>query len=295
MILSLLFFTFSFIFYFVTALFYVANWVFNRKWLGQTATGMAYLTLFSTTMILIARAGESGHAPFSNLFESMVLFIWATNIGYLLLEYRHKFKAIGAFVMTFEVLAMLSASLLSYKFKSIEPLNPALQSKWQWLVDLLKPFGFEKYAIGWLDFHVFTTFIGYAAFAISFGLSIMYLIKNRSELRGGVNKLLETFPDSSTLDELSYRAIAWGFPFLATGIISGAVWANYAWGTYWSWDPKETWSLITWFMYAAYLHARVTRGWRGKKAAYLSIIGFLAVVFLYWGVSFILPGLHAYA
>ncbi|MEK7679466.1 MAG: hypothetical protein AAB356_04675, partial [Deltaproteobacteria bacterium] len=100
MILSLLFFTFSFIFYFVTALFYVANWVFNRKWLGQTATGMAYLTLFSTTMILIARAGESGHAPFSNLFESMVLFIWATNIGYLLLEYRHKFKAIGAFVMT---------------------------------------------------------------------------------------------------------------------------------------------------------------------------------------------------
>ncbi|MCR4287592.1 MAG: c-type cytochrome biogenesis protein CcsB [Deltaproteobacteria bacterium] len=295
MILSLLFFTFSFIFYLVAALFYAANWVFNRKWLGQTATGMAYLTLFSTTMILIARAGESGHAPFSNLFESMVLFVWATNIGYLLMEYRHKFKVIGVFVMTFEVLAMLSASLLSYKFKSVEPLNPALQSKWQWLVDLLKPFGFEKYAIGWLDFHVFTTFIGYAAFAISFGVSIMYLLKNRSELRGGASKLLETFPDSRTLDELSYRAIAWGFPFLATGIISGAVWANYAWGTYWSWDPKETWSLITWFMYAAYLHARVTRGWRGRKAAYLSIIGFLAVVFLYWGVSFILPGLHAYA
>ena len=123
----------------------------------------------------------------------------------------------------------------------------------------------------------------------------MYLIKNRSELRGGASKLLETLPDSRTLDELSYRAIAWGFPFLATGIISGAVWANYAWGSYWSWDPKETWSLITWFMYAAYLHARVTRGWRGRKAAYLSIIGFLAVVFLYWGVSFILPGLHAYA
>ena len=86
-----------------------------------------------------------------------------------------------------------------------------------------------------------------------------------------------------------------GFPFLATGIVSGAVWANYAWGTYWSWDPKETWSLITWFIYAAYLHARVTRGWRGKRAAYISIAGFLAVIFLYWGVSFVLPGLHAYA
>jgi len=79
------------------------------------------------------------------------------------------------------------------------------------------------------------------------------------------------------------------------GIVSGAVWANAAWGAYWTWDPKETWSLITWFIYAAYLHARVTRGWRGRKAAYLSIIGFLAIIFLYWGVSFVLPGLHAYA
>jgi ABC-type transport system involved in cytochrome c biogenesis permease subunit len=77
--------------------------------------------------------------------------------------------------------------------------------------------------------------------------------------------------------------------------VSGAIWANYAWGTYWSWDPKETWSLITWFIYAAYLHARVTRGWRGRRAAFISIVGFLAVIFLYWGVSFILPGLHAYA
>jgi len=294
MILSLVFFTFSFVFYFLSALLYIGHWVFKKKWIGQFATAMSFVALMSTTMILIARAGESGHAPFSNLFESMVLFIWATNAGYLLMEFKHKIKAIGAVVMTIETLAMLAASMLPYRFKSVEPLNPALQSKWHWMQDLLTPFGLEKYAIGWLDFHVFATFIGYAGFAISFGLSILYLVKYMTESKGG-KSFMDVLPESKVIDELSYRAIAWGFPFLGVGIVSGAVWANYAWGTYWSWDPKETWSLITWFIYAAYLHARVTRGWKGKRAAYLSIAGFLAVLFLYWGVSFILPGLHAYA
>jgi ABC-type transport system involved in cytochrome c biogenesis permease subunit len=295
MILSLLFFTFSFTFYVITTILYVGHWVFRKKWLGQTATAMAYIAVFSTTMILVMRASESGHAPFSNLYESMVLFVWAINVGYLAMEYRHRYKAIGAVVMAIESIAMLAASMLPYRFKSVEPLNPALQSKWKWLMDLLRPFGLEKYAIGWLDVHVFTTFIGYAAFAISFGLSILYLVKAWSEKSPGRGAFLAVFPESRVLDELSYRSIAWGFPFLAAGIITGAIWANYAWGTYWSWDPKETWSLITWFIYAAYLHARVTRGWRGKRAAIISIAGFLAVVFLYWGVSFVLPGLHAYA
>ncbi|CAG1066261.1 Cytochrome c biogenesis protein CcsA [uncultured bacterium] len=295
MILSLVFFTFSFVFYILTTALYLGYWVFKKKWLGQTATAMAFVALVSTSMILISRAGESGHAPFSNLWESMMLFVWATNAGYLIMEYKHKFRTIGIIVMALESIAMLSALLLPYRFKSVEPLNPALQNKWHWMTDLLSTWGLEKYAIGWLDFHVFTTFIGYAGFAISFGLSILYLVKEKSETKTQRNSLVESFPPAKTLDELSYRAIAWGFPFLAVGIVSGAVWANYAWGTYWSWDPKETWSLITWFIYAAYLHARVTRGWRGKRAAYISIAGFAAVIFLYWGVSFVLPGLHAYA
>jgi ABC-type transport system involved in cytochrome c biogenesis permease subunit len=295
MILSLVFFTFSFVFYILTTALYLGYWVFKKKWLGQTATAMAFVALVSTSMILISRAGESGHAPFSNLWESMMLFVWATNAGYLIMEYKHKFRTIGIIVMALESVAMLSALLLPYRFKSVEPLNPALQNKWHWMTDLLSTWGLEKYAIGWLDFHVFTTFIGYAGFAISFGLSVLYLIKEKSETKTQRNALVESFPPAKTLDELSYRAIAWGFPFLAVGIVSGAVWANYAWGTYWSWDPKETWSLITWFIYAAYLHARVTRGWRGKRAAYISIVGFAAVIFLYWGVSFVLPGLHAYA
>jgi len=102
------------------------------------------------------------------------------------------------------------------------------------------------------------------------------------------------FPDLKVLDEVNYKSIAVGFPLLSLGIITGAAWANYAWGTYWSWDPKETWSLITWFIYAAYLHARLTRGWQGRRAALLSIVGFLAVVFTYFGVNFLLSGLHSY-
>ena len=112
MILSLVFFTFSFVFYLVTALLYIGHWVFKKKWIGQTATAMAFVALLSTTMILVARAGESGHAPFSNLWESMMLFVWATNAGYLILEYKHKFRAIGAFVMGLEFIAMISVSLL---------------------------------------------------------------------------------------------------------------------------------------------------------------------------------------
>jgi ABC-type transport system involved in cytochrome c biogenesis permease subunit len=291
--MSLMFFTMAFAFYFLTAAAYIGNLIFRKRWLGQTATTLAIISSMSLLMMLISRAAESGHAPFSNLYESMSLFVWALTVGYLLMERKYKIKVMGAFVMSIAFLSMLSASLLPYRFKSVSPLNPALQNKWKWMVNLLPP-DMQKYAIGWLDFHVFTTFIGYAAFAIAFGLSIMYLVKLKNE--GGSNSgFISKMPESDILDEISYRAIAWGFPFLGIGIVSGAVWANAAWGTYWSWDPKETWSLITWLIYAAYLHARVTRGWKGRRCAWISILGFLAIIFLYWGVSFVLPGLHAYA
>jgi cytochrome c-type biogenesis protein CcsB len=158
---------------------------------------------------------------------------------------------------------------------SIQPLVPALQSYW-------------------LHAHVITCFVGYAGFAVSAGAALMYLLKARQEeakVSAGVVGLL---PGCKTLDDLVYRAIIWGFPFLTAGIITGAAWANYAWGTYWSWDPKETWSLIVWLVYAAFLHARITRGWHGKRAAILSIAGFLATIFCYLGVNLVLSGLHSY-
>jgi cytochrome c-type biogenesis protein CcsB len=143
----------------------------------------------------------------------------------------------------------------------------------------------------WLIAHVITCFLGYSGFAVGFGLSIMYLAKPDDSAKTG---LLAKLPSSGVIDELTHQMIMFGFLFLTIGIITGAVWANSAWGTYWSWDPKETWSLITWLIYATMLHLRMMRGWHGKKIAWVSILGFMAVLFTYFGVN-LLPGLHSYA
>jgi len=127
---------------------------------------------------------------------------------------------------------------------------------------------------------------------VGFGISLMYLARQRDTEDG--NSLLGYFPRLNVLDELTYQMVMFGFLFLTVGIITGAVWANSAWGTYWSWDPKETWSLITWFIYAILLHARLMRGWSGRRIAYISIAGFMAVLFTYFGVNYLLSGLHSY-
>jgi cytochrome c-type biogenesis protein CcsB len=217
-----------------------------------------------------------GHAPLSNLYESVVFFSWTIVLIYALLDIKYKYRVIGAFVMPFALLGMAWAQLGLNT--GIEPLVPALQSNW-------------------LLYHVITCFLGYAAFAVACGISIMYLIKAGSEEsadKAAGNSLLVMFPPIRVLDDLNYRAIMVGFPLLTLGIITGAAWANYAWGTYWSWDPKETWSLIVWFVYAAFLHARITKGWVGRRAAWLSIIGFAATIFCYLGVNLFLSGLHSY-
>ena len=267
----------AFWFYLATMILYFGYWVLKKEWLGQASTVLAIISTFAISMMLISRTMEAGHAPFSNLYESMTFFVWIISIAYLYMEFRYKIKVVGAFVMLIVFAAMLATSNLSFRYQDIQPLNPALQSIW-------------------FELHVFSAFIGYAGFGLAFGMAVIYLIKARFEERKISHFLIDRLPSSAMLDELSYKSVAWGFVFFTLGaLILGAVWANKAWGTYWSWDPKETWSLITWFVYAAYLHARVTRGWRGKKAAYVAIFGFLSTVFLYWGVSFVLPGLHAYA
>lgn len=145
----------------------------------------------------------------------------------------------------------------------------------------------------WLVFHVITAILAYGAFAVSFGLGLMYLLKTYYE--ENVLKVELRLPPAMILNELSYKIIIFGFSFLTLVIITGAIWANYAWGTYWSWDPKETWSLITWIIYAGYLHARLMLEWKGKRVAWLAILGFVAVLFTFFGVNYLLPGLHSYA
>ncbi len=266
----------TFIYLFSTVL-YISYLFFRSKALGRAAFLLILLGFIGNTAGIGLRWLESyrlgmGHAPMSNLYESLVLFAWAIVLIYLVVELKYRARVVGAFVSPFAFLTLAFLSLSPQVSEQIEPLIPALQSNW-------------------LTSHVITCFIAYAAFAVSCGVSIMYLIRARKDGQG----IIEFFPSLNTLDDLNYKAIAVGFSLLAIGIITGAAWADVAWGSYWSWDPKETWSLITWFIYAAFLHARFTYGWRGKRAAILSIVGFIAVLFTYLGVNLVLSGLHSYA
>jgi len=266
--------------YLISMLLFFAFLASRSKVLGTVGMLAAYGGLLAQTVAIGLRWKESydmgvGHAPLSNLYESVVFFSWTIVLIYALLDIKYKYRVIGAFVMPFALLGMAWAQLGMNT--GIEPLVPALQSNW-------------------LLYHVVTCFLGYAAFAVACGISIMYLIKAACEAGGNSASggMISMFPPIKVLDDLNYRAIMVGFPLLTLGIITGAAWANYAWGTYWSWDPKETWSLIVWFVYAAFLHARITKGWVGKRAAWLSIIGFAATIFCYLGVNLFLSGLHSY-
>jgi len=275
---SLLFGISIFVYFFAMVL-YVSYLAFRSEGLGKAATLTLLGGVIIETAAMALRWYESyqmgiGRAPLTNLYESLVFFAWTIAVVYLALEAKFRIRTVGAFVTPFPFIIMAYASLNP---KDIQPLVPALQSNW-------------------LISHVVACFVGYAAFAVSFGISILYLFKARAENLSAKSTALfwSYIPSSSALDEISYKTIAIGFPLLTIGIVTGAFWANVAWGTYWSWDPKETWSLIVWLIYAAYLHARITRGWRGKKAAVLSIAGFAATIFCYLGVNLILSGLHSY-
>jgi len=264
--------------YGLSTVLYVATWIFKKPSIGTAAAGFTWLVAAGHAAGILLRWVESyrlgiGHAPLSNMYESLVFFSWTLILIYLIVERIYRNRVIGAFVTPLAFLAMAYASLSPNINDRIQPLVPALKSNW-------------------LIAHVITCFIGYAAFAIAFGISLMYLMKQGET--GRESRLMSHFPESRILEAVNHQMVMFGFLFLSVGIITGAVWANSAWGSYWSWDPKETWSLITWFIYATLLHARLMRGWRGRRLAYLSLVGFGAVLFTYFGVN-LLPGLHSYA
>jgi cytochrome c-type biogenesis protein CcsB len=266
--------------YCAAAFAYLASWVFKKDTPGKVGTFLAIVAVVGNLAGLLLRWRESytlgiGHAPLSNLYESLMFFALTTGVLYLYLERKYKNRVIGGFAMPLAFLAMAYASMSPAISDRIQPLIPALKSNW-------------------LIAHVIACFIGYAAFAIAFGISIMYLLGNGRGDNGGTQEgLLQRLPSAKVLDELTHQLVMFGFLWLSAGIITGAVWANSAWGRYWGWDPKETWSFITWLIYAALLHFRLMRGWRGKRIAVLSVVGFLAVMFTYFGVN-LLPGLHSY-
>jgi cytochrome c-type biogenesis protein CcsB len=263
----------TFALYVLAAFFYFVYLYSKREKTAQNGFAIAAIGLLLHTAALIIRTFESGHAPFTNMYESLSFLAWSCMVAYIIIEWKYKVRKAGPYLMLVVIglMALASSPLMP---KSAAPLVPALQSYWLWL-------------------HVSVTLLGEAFFAIAFITSIMYL---RAEAREKKGQAPQSGLTAERLDSISYRAIAVGFPlFTLGGLVFGMVWAYKAWGTYWSWDPKEVWSLITWFVFALYLHTRIVMGWKGRRSATIAIIGFLAALFTYFGVNYLLAGLHSYA
>lgn len=265
----------SAVFYILAAVVFGASIILGRKSLGWIGFGLMSLGLVEQSIGVTARWMLAGRAPLSNMYES---FTFATAgmvvvaLGFEAVN-RMRLAGLGGAVLGF--IFMVLADKAPIFDSQIKPLMPALQSSW-------------------LTYHVVTIMLSYSAFALSFFVSMAYLGK---DLLGGDSSsgLLRRLPSMDALDTFNYKVIAVGFPLLTLGIVLGAVWAATAWGRPWGFDPKETWSAITWLIYAIYLHARYLAGWKGRRAAILSLIGFAGVLFTYLGVNYLLPGLHSYA
>lgn len=261
----------TFILYIVSGFFYFSFLFSKKENLAKTGFKFAFLGLILHTVALLWRTVESGHAPFTNMYESLSFLAWSSILAYVIIEIKYKIRNAGPYFMLI-VIALMALASSPLMPKEATPLVPALQSYWLWL-------------------HVSVTLLGEAFFAVAFITSIMYLAadsKKKNEKKSSLS--------AEKLDSISYRCIAIGFPlFTLGGLVFGMVWAYKAWGTYWSWDPKEVWSLITWFVFALYLHTRLVLGWKGRRSAWIAIIGFLAALFTYFGVNYVLSGLHSYA
>ena len=270
--MNFLLFSTTLVIYLAATVAYLIYLVKPQEKLGRAARWLITTGFVVHCAYTLDRYFEAGHTPITNLHESLSFFSLSIVGIYLVFERRYRVFILGSFVTPVALLVMLTATGFP---SAIAPLNPALKSKW-------------------LAVHTTMAFFGYAAFAVAFGAAIMYLIQEHFLKNKKLGPLYQKLPSLDVLDEINYRCLTIGFPLLTFAIITGAIWAESAWGTYWSWDPKETWSLITWFVYAALLHGRLTTGWRGKKAAILAIIGFFVLLFTFLGVNLFLPGLHSY-
>jgi cytochrome c-type biogenesis protein CcsB len=244
---------------------------------GRLGTILIYLMTFTLFMSLLFRTLITGHPPWTNMYEASIALTEFLSLAYLFFETRYHTRALGVVTSAASLLLLLFAVWVGQAFNQASPLafgqiTPALQDN---------PI---------LTIHVSMMIVSYAFFIVGFACGVIMLVQG-----SGVKARFAWLPTAEAADELGYRAITIGFPLLALGIILGAWWANYAWGHYWSWDPKETSALITWLVYAAYMHMRGLRGMRGNAMAWMLIIGFAATLFTYFGVSFLVPGLHSYA
>jgi len=263
---------------------YFAGLLFRSEFTSKVATGLTWSAATMGMVGLMVRWKESyligvdvGHIPVSNLYEVFILFAVITALIYLFYERRYQVRNLGGFVLL--VISAAVAFQLWYAFEKqayeIQPLVPALQSYW-------------------MKIHVPANFIGYGTFAMAAMIGVAYLLVSWRQVKNPKGRFVESMPPLALMDELMYKSIALGFAFFTLATILGALWAAEAWGGYWSWDPKETWALIVWLNYAAWLHMRMTKGWSGRPMAWWAVIGLFVTLFAFLGVNMFLSGLHSY-
>jgi len=279
--------------FFAMFLYWISLALPKNTWIVKLSQGLVLVSNLLLACTLSIRWIQEGYFPLSNLYESLIFLSWSISGIHLFLEWKTKSRLLGAIsspLLFF--LTGFSSLTLPVEMQKALPLVPSLQSNW-------------------LMMHVSMMMVSYSILIIGSLLSIFYLAFSYLNSNGEKEKeILVSNSNSSNLnlsqvfssklsllqltDTWSYRTIGLGFPFLTLGIISGAVWANEAWGSYWSWDPKETWALITWLVFAIYLHSRLIKGWEGQKAAFLGSCGFFVIWICYLGVNFLGKGLHSY-
>jgi len=243
----------------------------ERGWVAGASLWAAVAGYLLHVSYFALRWAESGRIPVTNFFEAANFLGMGIVLVFLVMEFRFKIAALGSFMLPLVLILMIPTSLLSGR---IEEMKPILKS-------------------GWLGVHTSFAVLGDAAFAFSFIVSIMYLIQERQLKAKHLGAIFHRLPSLDIMDTLGYKALTLGWPLFTVGMITGSIWANSAWGTYWSWDPKETWSLITWVIYLVLLHLR-TIGWRGRKMAFLSIVGFVFVLVSFFVVSRVNIGKHTF-
>ena len=242
---------------------------FGRMGVALTVIGF----LLSVAGVLL-RGIAAHRAPWGNMFEFTITAMVFIVGAYLIMVWRAGVRWLG---LPVTLLAAVGNGLaVTVFYVAVAPLVPALHSVW-FLI------------------HIVAAAISGAAFNVGGVMSILYLIKKRAEDRDDVAGYLERLPSSRKIDLIAYRFLAFGFPLWTFTVVAGSIWAEYAWGRYWGWDPKETWALVTWVIYAGYLHARATAGWRGTKAAVIAIIGMASFWFNFIGINLLVSGLHSYA
>jgi cytochrome c-type biogenesis protein CcsB len=258
----------------VSVLIYLADLVWGRPDLERPAVLAAWVGLVALTVALILRALASGHWPLTNRFEFALTFAWATLAVFLLLERSGHPGILGVFVVPIPAgLVAYAMLVLSPAEQTIRPLAPALNSNW-------------------LEIHVVSAALGYGAGAIAAALAVLCLILIRQPSGAGL-------PSSQAVESAMDRAIELAFPLLSVALLAGAIWAQNTWGRYWDWDPKESWALVTWLVYLVYLHGRGARGWRGRRLAWVSLIGFGCILLTFLGVNWLvaatgLQSLHVF-